>query len=973
MTVQPQVYLHILPEGDSKGTRAHNKGHLFEHLMRRLLESLKITITHTNRSKNGTEIDIQGTHFVSKAPVLAECKATDSPISSEDLQKFGYKFLNEREDNRNTSGFFLTISGLNSKARELWDDELKQRYGDALTKYEESELVDLIIEHLQLCPPQEIRTAAKKDYSRECGDSLLYCVDGQNDDPQLFWAQLLMSSDGTQPSFVAFYTAKGVLLQTEATIKRLWELNPKLDNAKLECLNLRKQSDYASRLIDEVSPSRTVVRVRRSKDWFDYRFPAAPEFFVGRTTQRSDLARFIMDVHANKTSVRGVFFSGKSGIGKSSLALKSQEELLSLDTLLLPIDSRLCDDISFLFDSVNELLFELRKSSEMRELLAEVRVQGFDSLIETLSGIHSVLEQEGKYAILFFDQFERVFDYPEITRSIRNLFLRSTERQLRVLFGFAWKSDLWSQAEGFPHSERDDIARESFALSPLGQFGQEETGEIISQLEVQWGEKLSALFKGQLAVFSRGLPWLLKKVCAHALEQKLKGATQEELIETNLKLQDLFESDLAGLDDEERALLKAIAPLLPTSLRRLSESFEIAHIDRALHRFIDRRILVKITEDVGDSYANVKYDAYSDIFREFLVTGTIPLEEAYYFFAYPKGGLAFFQKVKLLGTLSIEQEIAETGKQIASVYNLSRDLRQLGLLEINKKVFTVPDEVASLSEEELTPYLQRKLKQNRLVSLALAELNERESLELTDIARLLQDLFPSVRAKDKTWLHYSRTTAIWMHEAKLAYYNSREGALYRVDDEDIFEQVISRGSLRGKGFRFPSRFRNAIIDCIDAIKIHGKGIATVKQLMEWLNKKSQSIEMAVSDCLSLGFVSFDENTGLYKLTNVGARFAMESESERRDIFAEQCNTVEIYRDFVKTVETRQSAGIAHRDAVELILAGTDLGLADATMDKLGAILANWAEYGGVITRYGRRCIASKYAFHQADLFSALDD
>ena len=76
---------------------------------------------------------------------------------------------------------------------------------------------------------------------------------------------------------------------------------------------------------------------------------------------------------------------------------------------------------------------------------------------------------------LFFDQFEKVFEYPEVTSSIRTLFLSVTEKQLPILFGFAWKSDLWSLAEGFPHHERDDIVRESIQLRTLTQFGQEET------------------------------------------------------------------------------------------------------------------------------------------------------------------------------------------------------------------------------------------------------------------------------------------------------------------------------------------------------------------------------------------------------------------------------------------------------------------------------------------------------------------
>ena len=585
------VYLHILGQGKLQAEISNSKGHLFEYLMRDLFANLKIKVTHLNRSRSGTEIDVVGEHFVNRAPVIAECKAKSDPLVSDDVQKFAFKFLHERNSNPNVSGFILTLSSLNSKARELWD-ELKVSYGHSLTCYEQNELIELFMEHSDLCSYDVIQHKAKTDYHRSCGDTQLLCVEGEHNTARLFWAQLLMSSDGTEPSLVVLYTADGSLVAEKSMARRLLELKPDLATTGMTCLNLEEADAKSTTLIEDVSPARTVVRVRMSKDWFDYRFPAAPEFFVGRTRQRTELANFMEDVMSGRTGLRGLFVSGKSGIGKSSLALKYQQELMEQKLIVLPIDSRLCDDVSFLYDSINELLFELRQVPELRSSLQDVRVRGLDSLIETLTSIHRAISAKKHYAILFFDQFEKVFDYPEVSKAIRTLFLQTTDRQLSILFGFAWKSDLWSQAEGFPHNERDDIVRESYSVRPLGHFDQEETAEILKQLEIQWGGKLGDLLHRQLATFSRGMPWLLKKVCAHVLEQQARGITQNELIETNLKLQDLFEADLAGLDDEERSLLRAIAPWLPTTLRRLSESFEIASIDQSLHRFIDKRILV---------------------------------------------------------------------------------------------------------------------------------------------------------------------------------------------------------------------------------------------------------------------------------------------------------------------------------------------------------------------------------------------
>jgi hypothetical protein len=163
---------------------------------------------------------------------------------------------------------------------------------------------------------------------------------------------------------------------------------------------------------------------------------------VGRSIQLTEFEEFVTNVRTGKTSTRGFLISGKSGIGKSSLALKARYLFQRDRVIFLPIDSRLCDDVSFLFDAINELLFELRQVPELNADLSDTRVQGLDSLIVTLADINKTISKASYLAVLFFDQFEKVFEYPDVTSAIRTLFLNVTEKQLPILFGFAWKSDL---------------------------------------------------------------------------------------------------------------------------------------------------------------------------------------------------------------------------------------------------------------------------------------------------------------------------------------------------------------------------------------------------------------------------------------------------------------------------------------------------------------------------------------------------
>jgi hypothetical protein len=324
--------------------------------------------------------------------------------------------------------------------------------------------------------------------------------------------------------------------------------------------------------------------------------------------------------------------------------------------------------------------------------------------------------------------------------------------------------------------------------------------------------------------------------------------------------------------------------------------------------------------------------------------------------------------VRERGNLSIEQEITETGKQIASIYNLSRDLRSLGLINVRNKVFTVADEVVNLDQEEIISFLQTHLKRNRTISLILSELNDNRSLIRSRLAELLQELFPSVQAAEKTWGYYSKTTALWLHYARLVFYNKSDDSLYKVDDEAIFESAMERGRSPTTGYRFPMCFRNSIIECLEEIDILG-GESVIPKLMNELKLSHQSIEKVLSDCLNLKFVEIDEQTEKYYLTSLGTEFVKSSEKIRRPLFQKQCSSIPNFNRFVALIEAAGEKGISSKQAAQDLVQELKLSLAELTVEKLGAMLANWAEYAGVVTRRARLCFTKKY-LSEPDMFAA---
>lgn len=85
-----------------------------------------MNIISMNVQDNGMEIDLEGVTAVGNVRFFAECKAHDSAIDSPAIQQFGFKYLTLKEEYPNIKGFLFTLSPLNTKAQELWNNRLQK-------------------------------------------------------------------------------------------------------------------------------------------------------------------------------------------------------------------------------------------------------------------------------------------------------------------------------------------------------------------------------------------------------------------------------------------------------------------------------------------------------------------------------------------------------------------------------------------------------------------------------------------------------------------------------------------------------------------------------------------------------------------------------------------------------------------------------------------------------------------------------
>jgi hypothetical protein len=78
----------------------------------------------------------------------------------------------------------------------------------------------------------------------------------------------------------------------------------------------------------------------------------------------------------------------------------------------------------------------------------------------------------------------------------------------------------------------------------------------------------------------------------------------------------------------------------------------------------------------------------------------------------------------------------------------------------------------------------------------------------------------------------------------------------------------------------------------------------------------------------------------------------------------------VFKQFVSRVDAAAEDGVPATEAASCLLKEMGLELADATVDKLGSMLANWAEYGNLIVRSGRLCFmkGKGYVAEQMPMF-----
>lgn len=940
--------LKILASGNSPQAQAQARGKLFEKLMAEVLSHCGYRIDRIpNVNYAGMEIDIEGKATVAGIPLYAECKCHETEVDSPKLHAFFGKYMTRWHRDKRCHGLFIALPGVNSHAKGFYRENCETNPEFTVRLLEEEAVLEAIFAAQTVARPDAISRAIEKKMGTPGDWVLLYTDNG------LFWVQYVIPAGAGIPRGVALFEASGTPLSDRATLDYLTQLCPELNDFERVAFGrpFPRQAVSAQQDVEEI------VEVRGSSECFEYQFPASPEHFVGREPVLTELDFLVIKVMNKETSSRGILFESNSGWGKSSLVLASVARLKEMGHFAVAIDSRSASSSQFILRVVD---YAFRKFGKFDGLVSEENmpkaITGFEGAFKAILDIGQVLERNDKLMFVFLDQFENVFFLQDALRRIRDLFLKICDASANVVMGFSWKTDLIGLTNDFPYQLRDAITGSSKRII-LDTFSEVETNALLDRLSDELRASLRKDLRFFLSEFSQGYPWLLKKLCAHVKAQREAGVPQSDIARSLLNVEELFQEDLRGLSAEEEEVLRRISKAAPISILELGEEFK-AEVVQSL---VNRRLVVRIGN---------KYDVYWDIFRDYVNSGRLPVQENYILRAQVG---SVMKAIKLLieanGALDTSRFQEQARLSEKSFFNVARDMGLLSIAKVDNGKVTLqiklPPEAIGF-QVSLRDHLQDRLRRNRLIWRLSEALEQNGSLSVGEVSEILEGSCPYISASKQTWLTYARIFAGWMDAADLAVLDKGEGVIARYEPgKEIRERDL-----------FLAKRRGAVTPRIQYSPVEEVATRLVKALqkdgrVDWTGLRRSTIFKALATLEDLGFII--RKTQSIEVLPEGQEFVLNPET-RPILFAQGALKMKSFGTFIDILE-------AHKDIWTTLL---ELGLElsenlgvdweESTAKTNAKIMLDWARHTGLApgvfaeTRRGPRKGWKKKGDGQMSLF-----
>lgn len=908
--------IRVVATGDTKAARSNARGKLFEQIVGKVLSHHGYDISdHTlNINFAGMEIDVHGRNRISRLPIYAECKCYSSDIPADKLQTFFGKYMTQWFGNKKCQGLFVALPGVNSHALGFYRQYCENNQEVTVTLLQEDDVLKAIVNSGTVLSPQDIATKVDATIGRP-GESELICTD-----QGFFWKQFIIPVGSGLPTHLQLLDAVGNLITDEETISYLSKLVPEIEEFNI-VTNQIPSTTNPQDFIDEV------VELRGSSTCFEYQFPAAPEFFVGRTELLSDVDKFITEILNNNTSSRSLLFEANSGWGKSSAVLATVDQLTDKGHFALAIDSRSASSSQFVLHSIDRAL---KKFGNFDGLIDEdFEISGFESAISALVSIGEELRTHGRLLCIFFDQFENVFYLQDVLAHIAKMCLKIADSGSNIVLGFSWKTDLVGLTREFPYRWRDMIIEKCHVFRVMP-FSDQETDALLDRLSTELRSKIRRDLRFLLSEFSQGYPWLLKKLCAHVKAQRESGIMQADIARSLLNVGELFQTDLEGLAVEEESALRYIARIAPVNVEDLGEEFS----PELIQSLVDRRLIVRV---------GTRYDVYWDIFRDYLNTGHLPVQELYILRAQVG---TILKAISLLqnngGTLTVEVFQSRVGTSMGTYLNIVRDLRLLQIATVESDQVTLTRSLAVSDTQEksmqiIRDHVSDRLRKNRVVHTLLNKLDDQGELLLAQVAEILRRSFPFISAVEKTWETYARILCDWLDIAVLAVFDSRSRILaqFREGSEIRERQLVF--SRRNQEVSLPT------IQFAPLVQVASRLVTAVqsKELVDWSGIRRSTIYKSLANLEDMGLIS---RTAQTIIVNPECENFARDPQRRVQIAQQAIIEWSFFREFLEILKKNENTKVTQRDLGEELSRKCGLNWKPGTAETNAKICLDWARH-----------------------------
>ncbi|AFZ56411.1 restriction endonuclease [Anabaena cylindrica FACHB-243] len=494
----------------------------------------------------------------------------------------------------------------------------------------------------------------------------------------------------------------------------------------------------------------TISEINEADSFDDYHRPCRPEDFFGMINSQDKFWDFIKKVRDKKTKLRVVCFPGITGIGKSSLLLKLASDCFSIPEYqnsfyIYHVDVTSVDPSqSTLFiprvitkalqTAINDKFIDLPNHK-----ISTILEPPFFST-ESIQLALDNLKNNNRVLIIFFDQFEEII-IKENLSSLFNIFKRLgyeiDSLKENIILGFCWRTDInipmedpryhiWQELGKI----RKDIEFDNFSyqdsLKLLDRFS-----EYLSQN----GKRLDPKIKKWLSENCHNLPWLIKKLCGDIynqnIDQRQISSGNKKLI-TKFDIEKIFESDIQRYinnNPEHSNCLEYIAKQSPVPKIEVCHKFN-SHV-------INRLIKAKIIIETGNNYK-----IYWDIFRDFIIDGTLPKITITY---RPRTKISTLLRIfRLINSTTTSLELVEITKyKKSTIDNAIQDLQNFFQVEKDTKSNKIiaPENLINLQDYELAEHLADQIEDHIVIREIYENLIPDQYIWEDDFKKLLRKIY----------------------------------------------------------------------------------------------------------------------------------------------------------------------------------------------------------------------------------------